>query len=255
MSVQFTDVNARHSGDQWWWCWYEADWFPEMGSIHGIRMVWDWKGSWGLRLGRLAEFWYNNTPLIAPPLTGLAATVAAGLSVRVTGCLAVARGGVHMISEIRSQWQEACGIAWNSMRLVRRCCTETQREPDNLVVNISNLTWLAQMHIYVQRALLATLFILFRYVLCFLLHVKTVHLYFKIFNHIPQTLCMLQIQWPRRWRTYITELFAILNEAWQISIFKYFRWTVMGKWRFKKVGSVNKTEEVRRGGIFAAGDI
>ena len=102
--------------------------------------------------------------------------------------------------EQRSE-QEACGIAWNSMRLVRRCFNKTQREPDNLVVNITNLTWLAQMHIYVQRALLVTFFIHFRYVLCFLLHVKTVHLYFKIFNHIPQTMCMLQIHWPRRWRT------------------------------------------------------
>ena len=197
MSVQFTDVNARHSGDQWWWYCYEADWFPELGSIHGIRMVWDWKRVVRFETGMIGGVLVQQHPANRSGLTGLAATVATGLWVRVTGCLAVTSGGVHMTSEI---WQEACGIAWNSMILVRRCGTKTQREPDNLVVNITNLTWHAQMHIYVQRALLVTFFILFRYVLCYLLHVKTVHLYFRIFNHIPQTMCMLQIQWPRIWR-------------------------------------------------------
>ena len=61
--------------------------------------------------GTIGGVLVQQHPANRPGLTGLAATVVAGLLVRVTGCLAVASGGVHMTSEIWSQRQEACGIA------------------------------------------------------------------------------------------------------------------------------------------------
>ena len=63
-------------------------------------------------------------------------------------------------------------------------------------------------------------------VFCYMLKRSTYTSRFLITNH-KLCACFKSIG-PEDSERYITELFAILNGAWQISIFKYFRWTVMG---------------------------